>query len=192
MTTALKQPQDFDTAGIITSGSLTADEKKLIAEVIDRLKYLDGLVEKFRPSNSEHHRKAKDTARIAMSENPTPATIAAYQAALGAHLNPQALFEPVSEDVNALADQAAQALDPIALRLHAAALDKVRDAKTFGISRIDSIKDISERGAALIEFAGLHAQAIADMEADGAAIGTPRGSLNWLARYGFVESPYNF
>jgi hypothetical protein len=183
-------PTPFDTVALVRALKPTTAETKVMADTATELKRLNALVESTRPTNPTAAREKRNAAHAALVKNPTAGTVESYVAAVAYSEHPDRLHQHATEVLNELSDKAAAALDPVATRLHEAALAAVQDAQQFGLDQVNSIEDIEERATGLLDFARAHKDAIAEIENGGASIGTPRGSLNWLAGLGFMSDPY--
>jgi hypothetical protein len=177
----------FDTSTLIRAEKFTAAEKTTVSGVVDTVKHLHKLIEDSRPTNANEHRKAKDAAHDVLKNNPTPATIAAYKAALGNYLNPEAVFQPVSDILNHLIDVELKKLVPVAKRLHSAASSAAQDPKRFGLEAAEAIEDIGERGEALSVFATGHKALLESLAAEATDLDNERTALHWLTQHGFCE-----
>jgi hypothetical protein len=177
----------FDTSALVRAEKLTAAEKTTVANIIDSIKHLNKLIEDERPANGDTPRKAKDAAGEVMTANPTPATIAAYKAALGDYLNPEAVWRPVHDTLNALIDVELKKLVPIAKRIHSATQSAIRDPKNFGIESVDSLPDIAERGEALTAFAAKHTATLEEHNRQADYFDNERSAYAWLCDHGYCE-----
>jgi hypothetical protein len=180
-------PALFDVSPLASAGKLTKDERAVVTAVLERMRTLNGLIEAERPQHQQWHAEQAAEARRLMSENPTPATIHECQRTAGIALDRQRIFRAVHDDLNALADAEAAKLAPIASRLHAEALEAVKDASKFGLAEIEASGDPD----ALADFNRSHAATVDAFAAVGSGgFQEGRSAYGYLTQHGIVENIY--